>query len=763
MRKGKASAAIALSLVMGVSMLSGCSTGTSSSSSEATTESASSKSSSTDSEENKIYGVVSSVSSDSITIKVGTLNEQSKPDGDGQSANNQATDNTSASNTSDGNSDNTTNSNSNSSSDSDSNSAINNSSDSTGSTSTSSSDKNSTEDTSASNSTEKSDSAKNSDTNSTDATKNSSGEAPAEKSMITTTGETKTITLTSSTKISQEMPGNPPQGSGSENGGNGSQNGSQGQPPAKPDENNNSQSSDKSSTDSSEKQSDSSSENNSNSTADTANDSSNSQSKELSVSDLKENDEVAITLDSDGNASEISLLSGGGPGGENGGAPQGGGQSAAPTSYTAATEYSKDKTTTGKSYSSTGTDENAVHVTDGAKVALKDATVSRESEESQGGDSSSFYGIGAAVLTTDGTSYVSGSKVNTNAKGGAGIFSYGDGTTYVSDTTISTKKDTSGGIHVAGGGKLYAWNVNATTQGESSAAIRSDRGGGTMVVDGGTYTSNGTGSPAVYSTADIAVHSADLTANNSESVCIEGLNSLRLFDCNLTGNMKTDSQNDCTWNVILYQSMSGDSEVGNSTFEMNGGTLTAKNGGMFYTTNTESTIHLSNVDITYAKNNDFFLKCTGNSNQRGWGTSGANGADCNFTADDQKMEGDVIWDSISQLDFYMSNGSTLKGAVTDDESNAGNGGSGYCNFYIAKGCTWTVTGDSTLTKLYNAGTIVDTDGKTVTIKGTDGKVYVKGDSDYTITVSSYSTKADMSGMTESTAWTDYEVSKPSEL
>ncbi|MBN2929306.1 MAG: hypothetical protein JTJ12_18260 [Eubacterium sp.] len=64
----------------------------------------------------------------------------------------------------------------------------------------------------------------------------------------------------------------------------------------------------------------------------------------------------------------------------------------------------------------------------------------------------------------------------------------------------------------------------------------------------------------------------------------------------------------------------------------------------------------------------------------------------------------------------------------------------YCNFYIAKGCTWTVT-----------------------IKGTDGTVYVQGNSEYTITVSSYSTKADMSGATESTAWKDYEVSKPSEL
>lgn len=799
MRKYKAGAAIALSLVMGVSMLSGCSTGTSSSGSETTTEASSSKSSSKDNEENKIYGVVSSVSSDSVTIEVGTLNEQGKPD-DKQSTDSNSADSSSEKDSTD-----------NSSANTDSNNDSSNT------------DKSVSENTSADSSTKSSDATKNSNTNSTDSTEKSSGEAPAEKSMITTTGETKTISLTSSTKVSQEMPGNPPQGGASGNGqqppqqnssdnstsnnstnanstdgsnsngnssdagnsaggNNSSQNGSQEQPPAKPEENNqnstdNNSSNSNSSTEKTTEngtaqQSNSSSEANSNSnekdtnssSANSNSDSKNeSQSKELSVSDLKENDEVCITLDSDGNASAISLLSGGGPGGENGSAPQGGGQSAAPTSYTAKTEYSEDKTTTGKTYSSTGTDENAVHVTNGAKVTLKDATVSRESEDSQGGDRSSFYGIGAAVLTTEGISYISGSNVNTNAKGGAGIFSYGDGTTYVSDTTISTKKDTSGGLHVAGGGKLYAWDVTATTQGESSAAIRSDRGGGTMVVDGGTYTSNGTGSPAVYSTADIAVHNANLTANNSESVCIEGLNSLRLFDCNLTGNMKDDSQNDCTWNVILYQSMSGDSEVGNSTFEMDGGTLTAKNGGMFYTTNTESTIRLSNVDITYAKDNDFFLKCTGNSNQRGWGTSGSNGADCNFTADNQKMEGDVIWDSISQLDFYMSNGSTLKGAVTDDESNAGDGGSGYCNFYIAKGCTWTVTGDSTVTKLYNAGTIVDNDGKTVTIKGTDGTVYVKGDSKYTITVSSYSTKVDLSGVTEASSWTDYEKDKPSQL
>ena len=78
-----------------------------------------------------------------------------------------------------------------------------------------------------------------------------------------------------------------------------------------------------------------------------------------------------------------------------------------------------------------------------------------------------------------------------------------------------------------------------------------------MTVNGGSYTSNGTGSPAVYSTADITVSDATLTANGSEAVCIEGLNSLKLTNCDLTGNMQDLSQNDCTWNVILYQSMSG--------------------------------------------------------------------------------------------------------------------------------------------------------------------------------------------------------------
>lgn len=483
------------------------------------------------------------------------------------------------------------------------------------------------------------------------------------------------------------------------------------------------------------------------------------QTEEITLDDIKEGDVVAITLDDDGNAATITVQSmdmGGGQGGP-------GGQASGVDSYDAANEYSSDETVSDTTLESTGTDENAALVSNGAEVTLSNDAISRTSSDSQGGDNSSFYGVGAAVLDTDGTAYVKGSTVTTDSKGGAGLFAYGDGTVYVADTDITTQQDTSGGIHAAGGGKLYAWDLNVETNGESSAAIRSDRGGGTMVVDGGTYTSNGGGSPAVYCTADIAVNNAELTANGSEAVCIEGLNSLRLYNSNLTGNMSDDDQNDTTWTVILYQSMSGDSEVGNSIFQMDGGTITSKNGGLFYTTNTECTIALKDVDITYNDDSEFFLQCTGNNNQRGWGQSGANGSDCNFTADSQDMKGNVIWDSISDLDFYMTNGSTLEGAFVNDESNAGNGGDGYCNVVIDKDSTWTVTGDSTITSLSNAGTITDADGKTVSIVGTDGTTYVEGDSDYTITVGSYQDSADTSASTTVDDWSNYEIERPESL
>lgn len=588
------------------------------------------------------------------------------------------------------------------------------------------------------------------------------GEAP---SMLNLTGEEQTITVTADTVVTKQAGGMQPGGDG-QNGG----------APEKPEGDGRSSDSSDGASDSQDAADDNQESENTDSQdgEEPEKPDGNGQSaeaEEISLSDIQEGDIVSITLDEDGNAASITVMSmemdgQGQPDGDGQGAPgQGGpgGQSQGVDSYTAVNEYIEDTTVSNETIESTGTDENAALISSGANVTLDNDTITRTSADSQGGDNSSFYGVGAAVLATDGTAYVKDGSVTTDAAGGAGFFAYDDGTVYASGTTVKTTQDTSGGVHVAGGGTLYGWDLDVETNGESSAAIRSDRGGGTMVIDGGNYVSNGVGSPAIYSTADIAVSNATLTANGSEAICIEGLNSIHLYDCDLTGNMSDLDQNDNTWTVILYQSMSGDSEVGNSTFQMDGGSLTSENGGVFYTTNTESTITLNNVDINYNDDNEFFLQCTGNTNQRGWGQAGANGADCHFTGISQDMQGDVIWDSISDLDFYLTEGSSLTGAVVDDESYAGEGGEGYCNVYISADSTWTVTGDSTVSSLENEGTIVDSNGKTVTIQGTDGTVYVQGDSEYTITTGFYSDTADMSGATAIQDQSVYTVEKPDQL
>ena len=615
---------------------------------------------------------------------------------------------------------------------------------------------------------------------------NQDGEAP---SMLDLTGEEQTITVTADTVITKQAGGMQPGGDGQNSdapekpeGDDQSADSSDGEAPEKPEGDDQSADSsdggapeksegDDQSADSSDGEAPEKPDGDARDGGAPEENGQSAEAEEISLSDIQEGDTVSVTLDEDGNAASITVMSmemggQGGPGGDGQGAPgQGGpgGQSQGVDSYTAVNEYIEDTTVSNETIESTGTDENAALISSGANVTLDNDTITITSADSQGGDNSSFYGVGAAVLATDGTAYVKDGSVTTDAAGGAGLFAYGDGTVYASDTTVKTAQDTSGGVHVAGGGTLYGWNLDVETNGESSAAIRSDRGGGTMVIDGGNYVSNGVGSPAIYSTADIAVSNATLTANGSEAVCIEGLNSIHLYDCDLTGNMSDLDQNDNTWTVILYQSMSGDSEVGNSTFQMDGGSLTSENGGVFYTTNTESTITLNNVDINYNDENEFFLQCTGNTNQRGWGQSGANGADCHFTGISQDMQGNVIWDSISDLDFYLTDGSSLTGAVVDDESYAGEGGEGYCNVYVSADSTWTVIGDSTVSSLENEGTIVDSNGKTVTIQGTDGTVYVQGDSEYTITTGSYSDTADLSGATAIQDQSVYTIEKPDQL
>ena len=407
--------------------------------------------------------------------------------------------------------------------------------------------------------------------------------------------------------------------------------------------------------------------------------------------------------------------------------PGGFGGSDTVTQGTSATTITEDGTYSSTSYSSTGDDENALRV-DGATVTLDSVTVDKSAGSSSNTEDGDFYGQNAALLATNGANVtIKNATVNSSAQNGNGIFSYGTGTTVnVSDSTITTTADNSGGIQTTGGGTTNATNLTVNTSGNSAAAIRSDRGGGTVVVDKGTYTSNGYNSPAVYSTADVTVSNATLTANNSESLVIEGKNSIKLNNCDVSGNMSStegSSSDENVHNVMIYQSMSGDAEVGTSEFDMTGGSLTGNNGDMFYITNTHSIINLSNVDITNKDADAYLMRVTGNSAARGWGKAGANGAQVEFTASNQTLNGDIAVDTVSTLNMTLTDSSDFTGTINIID-NAQNGTAVDNNAVVTidSDSTWTLTGDCTVTSLENNGTI-NFNGHTITLA--DGTVLSK--------------------------------------
>ena len=91
-----------------------------------------------------------------------------------------------------------------------------------------------------------------------------------------------------------------------------------------------------------------------------------------------------------------------------------GGQSGKPDSYDAVTTVSTDTEISGETIESTGKDENALLVTDGT-TTVTNSTIVRDSDESTGGDQSSFYGVGAAVKKAGAAGKIKTVGFDTNA------------------------------------------------------------------------------------------------------------------------------------------------------------------------------------------------------------------------------------------------------------------------------------------------------------------------------------------------------------
>jgi len=337
-------------------------------------------------------------------------------------------------------------------------------------------------------------------------------------------------------------------------------------------------------------------------------------------------------------------------------------------------------------------------------LVLKDVMV-KTTGSSSSSDDSSFYGLDAGVLALSGSKITEkGGLVTTTGDGANGVFSYGSGSSIsISGATIKDNGQYAHGIMASGGGSITATDLNVSTQGSSSAAVATDRGGGTIVVKGGTFRTAGRNSPGVYSTGTITLTGATFEATGAEAAVIEGSNSIVATNSNLTGTVNRG--------VLIYQSMSGDAQGQAGSYTQTGGSLSALSGPLFYVTNTTATVKLSHVK-TSETSGMLLDAAAGN-----WGNAGSNGGSVTLTALDQPLDGNVVADKTSTVKLVLGDGSGLIGAV-DTAGTAKE-----VTVSLDKSSEWALTANSHVTVLEDSAGVSGTSVTNIIGNGHD--VYYK--------------------------------------
>lgn len=403
----------------------------------------------------------------------------------------------------------------------------------------------------------------------------------------------------------------------------------------------------------------------------------------------------------------------------------------------------------GKSFTATEADQNAALVQNGGTLTLENALLQKSGDDTDGARCN-FYGVNS-ILTAVGESSsatVSNSSLTATSAGSNGIFATDGATVTVSDTSIDTTADNSRGLDATYGGVITADNADITTAGDHCAGIATDRGGGTITAVDSTVSTQGPGSPILYSTGDIEVENLTGTASGSQIAGMEGLNTICIENSTLTSSTTGKTASDPIANgIIIYQSTSGDAEAttgSTATFTAKNSTLSSaiQSGSMFYLTNTSANITLQNTELDFDSSQATLITACGNDSNN-WGQAGSNGATVKVKAINQTLEGDIVADTISSINLTLTKGSTWTGsAIIQDNDSATTTTESPISITVGKKSSWIVTGDCTVSNLTvkNGGTIKDSDGQTVTIVA-NGKTVVEGTGNVTITVTGTYTEA----------------------
>ena len=376
---------------------------------------------------------------------------------------------------------------------------------------------------------------------------------------------------------------------------------------------------------------------------------------------------------------------------------------------TSANAVSSAVTEDGQTYETANQDETALRIDGTGDATLTNATIKKSGDTSIMGPSS-FYGLDSGILVHNGGKLsLSNSTVTSDGEGANAIFVHGDNSTAtLADTTVTVTSPGAGGIQVAGGGTSDATNVTVETSGMRAATVRGDEGGGNLNLNGGSFISHGEFSPAVYCAATLKAENAEMRSDNSEILVVLRDYSAELKNCKLTCNVNGgEATEGVVPNIMIYETGHKPDGDNHATLDIEGGSIEATHGTLFYVTNAFADISLSDVDINSKA--DTLLTVAGNEM---WGDSTeTNGGDATLSVSNQKLEGDIVVDEVSTLKLTLGDSTDYEGAINTD------GDAGTVDVQMESGSTWKLTGDSYVSSLEGTTNGIDLNGHKLFVGG----------------------------------------------
>ncbi len=368
-------------------------------------------------------------------------------------------------------------------------------------------------------------------------------------------------------------------------------------------------------------------------------------------------------------------------------------------------------------YISGNENENALRVPM-AYITAKNAKITKSGDSTQT-ESSELYGLNAALLATHGgRASLTGADISSEGTGASGAYGYAK-STYINltDSKVRTAGNHAAGVSISMRAMMKTVNTEVSTSGDFSPAIAVRDGGGIFIAENGTFSTTGLHSHGIYSKGDVTITDTKVIAGRTKAAVLKGNNTITLVNSTLQGNEISDMT---PHNIVLFSKEDDIGTMGTQYIDAKNSTLVSKKGDMFYVTATHGKIHLSETTLVKDDPKAPLITITGNDGADGWGTPGSNGGHLELICDNQTLSGDIIVDSISNINLNLRNNSTYTGAIKI-VPNAENGTPYKANadVFIAAGSTWNLTGDTELTSLYNLGKI-NYNGYTITLA--DGTV-----------------------------------------